>query len=116
MKMLGQIVSQIYARSSKVAVRRLLLSGIFIVFTICPYVYSEPVVKWWIASMKDMKNELSPQTDAVIAPIRGASRPAIIIDANKTYQTIVGLGSSFDHSTCYNISLLSEAQQEKVLE
>ena len=115
MKMLGQIVSQIYARSSKVAVRRLLLLGNFIVFTICPYVYSEPVVKWWITS-KDMKNELSPQTVAVIAPIRGASRPAIIIDANKTYQTIVGLGSSFDHSTCYNISLLSEAQQEKVLE
>jgi glucosylceramidase len=63
-----------------------------------------------------MKNRLSPQVDAVFAPGRRLPKSAIIIDDKITYQTIIGLGSSLEHSTCYNISLLPPSQQEKVLE
>jgi beta-glucosidase len=40
----------------------------------------------------------------------------IHINANKTYQTIIGLGSSPEHSTCYNLSLLVPTIQENVVE
>lgn len=82
---------------------------------ICPSLYSAPVVKWWISS-QDMKNKLSPQTDAILAPVRQLSKSAIVVDDQTTYQTIIGLGSSLEHSTCYNISLLPSARQKKVLE
>lgn len=38
------------------------------------------------------------------------------MNGNKTYQTIIGLGSSLEHSTCYNLSLLSPGVQEDVVE
>ncbi|MFC1793212.1 glycoside hydrolase family 30 beta sandwich domain-containing protein, partial [Planctomycetota bacterium] len=40
----------------------------------------------------------------------------VLIDDRKTYQTIIGFGSSMEHSTCYNISLLPPARQKKVIE
>ena len=115
MNSLKRILSSKYAWQSGFAVRRFLIPAISMVFTVCNCVYSQPVVKWWITS-RDMKNKLSPQADAVFASVPDSSRPVIIIDENKTYQTIVGLGSSFEHSTCYNISLLPAARREKVIE
>ncbi|UCG58555.1 MAG: hypothetical protein JSU70_03400 [Phycisphaerales bacterium] len=63
-----------------------------------------------------MKNRLSSQKDMVFAPAERSSRSAIIIDEATTYQTIIGIGSSLEHSTCYNISLLPAARKLEVLE
>ena len=115
MSRLERIISGKYARQSRIAIRRFWVPVIYLVFILYPYVYSQPVVKWWITS-QDMKNKLSPLPDAVFAAVRDSSKPAIIIDDKKTYQTIVGLGSSFEHSTCYNISLLPASRCEKVIE
>ena len=82
---------------------------------ICPCLYSAPVVKWWISS-EDMKNKLLQQTDAVFTPIRQLSKSAIVVNDETTFQMIIGLGSSLEHSTCYNISLLPPASQKEVLE
>lgn len=86
-----------------------------LVFIVCPRLYSAPVVKWWISS-QDMKNKLSLQNDAIFASVRQLSKSTIVVDDRITYQTIIGLGSSLEHSTCYNISLLRPARQKKVLE
>ncbi len=63
-----------------------------------------------------MRHKLSPQADAIFAPVQQLSKSAIVVDDETTYQMIIGFGSSLEHSTCYNISLLPPARQKKVLE
>ena len=88
---------------------------VFLLFTFHPCAYSQPVVKRWVSS-QDMKKKMSPETDAFFAPVSSMPKSAIIVDDTITFQTIIGLGSSLEHSTCYNISLLGPERQEKVLE
>jgi len=77
--------------------------------------YSQPAVKWWMSS-EDMSSRLSTQPDAVFTPTGNFVTASIYIDEKITYQTIVGLGSSLEHSSCYNISLLPRKRQEQVVE
>jgi glucosylceramidase len=52
-------------------------------------------------------------------PIRAgpARAPKVVrVDQSRTFQSILGLGSSFEHSTCYNIRLLPRSEQERVVE
>lgn len=44
-----------------------------------------------------------------------ANETVIRVDPSKTYQTIVGIGSSLEHATCYNLSRVSEADRREVL-
>jgi len=44
------------------------------------------------------------------------AKTTIHIDSARTFQSILGLGSSLEHSTCFNISRLPKDQQEKVME
>jgi len=94
---------------------RVLFLIALLVFTVCPCLYSAPVVKWWISS-QDMKHKISPQAEVDFVPESRLSKSAVLIDDRKSYQTIIGLGSSLEHSSCYNISLLRPARQKKVLE
>jgi glucosylceramidase len=69
-----------------------------------------------VSSEEDIGYRLSAQSDLAwmqAVPKRGGTR--IVIDESKTYQTMVGLGSSLEHSTCYNLSRLSEERQDRVL-
>ena len=70
-------------------------------------------VNWWLSS-EDMQHTLSEQPALVF----GTERPEadIQIDDTVRYQTILGLGSSLEHSTCYNISLLPPEEQELAVE
>jgi glucosylceramidase len=38
------------------------------------------------------------------------------VDDTVWYQSVLGLGSSLEHSTCYSLSLLPSDQRERVLE
>lgn len=89
--------------------------GILVVFAFHNLVYSQPTVKWWISS-EDMSRKLSAQPDIVFARLNSTGKTSIRIDEKTKYQTIVGLGSSLEHSTCYNISLLPREKQEQVVE
>lgn len=111
----GRIISEGFALQSRMYKSRILLLLASFVFTVCPRLYSASLVKWWISS-QDMKHKLSPQTDAIFAPVRQLPKTAIMVNDETTYQTIIGLGSALEHSTCYNISLLPPARQKKVLE
>jgi|TARA_Y100000310_G_scaffold277238_1_gene294864 glucosylceramidase len=67
----------------------------------------------WVSS-QDLTLKLSPETTVPSSEPRGSVD--IVIDPSKTYQTILGLGSSLEHSTCYNLSKLSKPEQEKAIE
>jgi glucosylceramidase len=63
-----------------------------------------------------MKKKMAAEINAVFTPVRLMPKSVIIVDDKTAYQTIIGLGSSLEHSTCYNISLLPLERQKKVLE
>jgi glucosylceramidase len=115
MNSIDRITPEGFAWQTRLCNSRELSLVAFLVFIACRSLYSAPVVKCWISS-QDMKNKMSPQTDAIFAPVSQLSKSAIVVDDRTTYQTIIGLGSSLEHSTCYNISLLTPARQKKVLE
>ncbi|MCP4258676.1 MAG: hypothetical protein GY774_14415 [Planctomycetes bacterium] len=114
MSFLNKIVSGCY-RTSKVIYRPEIILVVFLLFTISPSAYSQPVVQRWVSS-QDLKKKMSSEIDGIFTPVRSTSKSAIIVDDKIKFQTIIGLGSSLEHSTCYNISLLPPERQVKLLE
>ena len=76
---------------------------------------SAGVVQWWRSS-EDMSARLTPQTDLRFATTGRPAKGAIVVDDSTAYQRVLGLGSSLEHSTCYNLSLLPPDERERVLE
>jgi O-glycosyl hydrolase len=72
-------------------------------------------IHWWLSS-EDGASRLSPQPDLQFRRSPPPGRGTIQIDETTAYQTVLGLGSSLEHSTCYNLSLLPPAQRDKVIE
>lgn len=63
-----------------------------------------------------MTSRLSPQPEVRFVPAQRSSSTTIRVDDGITYQSVLGLGSSLEHSTCYNLSLLPADRRERVLE
>jgi glucosylceramidase len=76
---------------------------------------AETSVHWWVSSA-DMSQRLSAQTPASFLAGPGSAKATIHVDSGRTFQAILGLGSSLEHSTCYNISQLPRDQQDKAME
>lgn len=67
-------------------------------------------------SSEDMSLSLTSQSPLALGKSKSAKNADIVVNEDQTYQSIVGLGSSLEHSTCYNISKLPLPEQEKVVE
>lgn len=76
---------------------------------------AEPRVQWWVSS-SDMSSRLSAQPPLIFASGKSNATTIIHVKANRTFQSILGLGSSLEHSTCYNISRLAPERQAEVVE
>ena len=76
---------------------------------------SRASVQWWISS-RDMSKRLTPGPRLTFESEHVPTKPIIRINGNKTYQTMTGLGSSLEHSTCYNIRLLPPDVQEDAMD
>lgn len=76
---------------------------------------AQPAVQWWTSS-EDLKQKLSPQAELKFSGSKPDNEPAVQVDERTTYQSILGLGNSLEHSTCYNLSLLPPDRREKALE
>lgn len=78
---------------------------------------SPQTVQWWLSS-EDLKARLERQTDLHFGFGTGSapSGTRIEIDEASIHQSVIGLGSSFEHSTCHNLSVLPEAQRERVIQ
>lgn len=72
-------------------------------------------VQWWCSS-EDMATRLSPQPELRFSRAGRPAKGVIQVDDTTTYQSVLGLGSSLEHSTCYNLTLLPPEQRERVLE
>lgn len=75
------------------------------------------VAKVWVSS-QDMKQTLTPGNplplvDKAIAQVK---QPAIEVDPKQIYQSILGMGSSLEHTTCYNLARLGPEQMDEVIE
>ncbi|MCK6500818.1 MAG: hypothetical protein L6Q38_15185, partial [Nitrospira sp.] len=74
-----------------------------------------PAIQWWTSS-EDSRAQLTQQPHLQFVAAKGARKGAIRLEESVTFQTVLGLGSSLEHSTCYNLSLLSEEQRNRVIE
>lgn len=70
-------------------------------------------VAWWVSS-EDMQHTMTAQPALSFGP-EAPGADVRIDDANR-YQSILGLGASLDHATCYNISQLPPGEQERAVE
>ena len=104
MSSLYKIVSGFFLRPSKVLdpLKNALI--VFLLLTIHSSAYSQPVVKSWVSS-QDMKKKMVSETDLTFTPVDSFGKSTITVNDKVAFQTIIGLGSSFEHSTCYNIGL-----------
>lgn len=76
---------------------------------------SAPVVQWWLSS-EDLQARLTPQPELRFRPGRASGKGILQVDDTTTYQSVLGLGSSLEHSTRYNLSLLPADRRESVIE
>ncbi len=76
---------------------------------------SAPVVQWWLSS-EDLQARLTPKPELRFRPGRASGKRILQVDDLTSYQSVLGLGSSLEHSTCYNLSLLPADQRESVIE
>lgn len=76
---------------------------------------AQTTVESWVSS-QDMSRVLAAQEAVSLAQLAASTKPDIFIDPETTFQSILGLGASLEHSTCYNISKLAPAEQESVVE
>jgi O-glycosyl hydrolase len=77
-------------------------------------VLGQPIVEWW-SSSEDSTQRMSAQPNLHFLPGLPAGGTAVMVDPGVSYQEILGLGSSLEHSTCYNLSLLPPERREEVL-
>ena len=98
-----------------VRVRLLALSVGLLIMVLASAVQGELVVQSWVSS-SDMSQRLAAQEPLRFGPGPCSTATVIRVDPGRTFQTILGLGSSLEHSTCYNIARLPKERQAKVME
>ncbi|MCA9426646.1 MAG: hypothetical protein KC994_16320, partial [Candidatus Omnitrophica bacterium] len=72
-------------------------------------------VESWITSL-DMSRKLSKGEPLAFGDPEVGETIDIRVDPEKTHQTILGLGSSFEHTTCWNLWRLSPEKRSEVLD
>jgi len=66
-------------------------------------------------AMSGVQYQMSRQADLSFTNPSGAGVTAIDINPNVQYQNILGIGTSLEESTIYNLSLMSSAKRDEVL-
>jgi glucosylceramidase len=69
-----------------------------------------------VMSCQDGSKSLSADKPLHFGKVRKTKDPTIEVDLSNTYQSILGLGASLEHSTCENLSKLSEEKRAEVIE
>ncbi len=71
-------------------------------------------VSGWLSS-EDMTHKLSPLAPIAWGPADTPADDAIVLDPDTRYQSILGMGASFEHATCYNLSRLGDERRREVI-
>src|SRR5258708_21540901 len=76
-------------------------------------VTSQTVRSW--TSTVSLESKLSAGAPLNFKQTLPYTAASILIDEKKTYQTVLGIGSSLEHSTCFNLSSLKVDYRTEVL-
>ena len=101
-------------------VRRNILPLLAIGFGLWPITAKADVqAEVWVTT-QDLTKKLHSETPISFAKSQrgtegATTHEAIHVRREKTRQVILGLGSSFEHSTCYNLSRLDERQRQEAI-
>ena len=76
---------------------------------------ADRTVESWVSSL-DMSRTLAAQDKLAFSSAVQGQESDIVVDDSQTYQTILGLGSSLEHSTCANLWRLEPALRSEVME
>jgi len=90
------------------------LATILFVCQVCCGAESIAVESW--VSTVDLRCVLAPQPPLTFREKKAARAVAIRVDNTKTYQTILGMGSSLEHTTCANLWRLDPDTRAEVVE
>jgi glucosylceramidase len=74
-----------------------------------------PPVRCWISTV-DLKQQLAEQPPLMWQVAGHSSGNRIEVNPAETFQTMLGLGSSLEPSTCWNLSLMSASDRESTME
>jgi glucosylceramidase len=100
--------------ASRVSLFRL-LAPVLAICIVQAAVHAEMPVQWW-SSTEDLKHTLTTCAELPFSSGGPDGKPCVLVDGTATYQNILGLGSSLEHSTCYNLSLLPIDRRERAME
>ncbi len=87
----------------------------FILFYLVPTAYSEGVVQVWTTT-SDLEKKWEPDEITMLGLNQVPAIATIRIHPDQRFQTILGLGSSLEPATCYNLSLLPQDAQEDTIQ
>ena len=75
---------------------------------------AESGVAVWL-STQDGNKQLSPEPSLKMEPLRKVEAPVVVVEPAVAYQSILGLGSSWEHATCENLFKLPEDARNEVI-
>lgn len=93
----------------------LALSVLVFVVSIAPDAIAQTRARVWVSSL-DMKHTLTEKDPVAFEKKHRRRVRTIEVDPATTYQSILGIGSSLEHATCFNLSKLDAAKRERVIE
>lgn len=93
---------------------RLLIGAVCLMLWTLPAFPVEPEVMWWLTT-EDPAHRLAAQAPLAFNAEAQAPEGAVVIDEQTVYQTMLGLGASFEHSTCANLWRLAPDVRRDVL-
>ncbi len=88
------------------------------VFAATDRAVADPTAEVWVTTeslSKKLSSEPALPFYSSAASDNAAANTAIRVDPDKTYQTMLGLGASLEHSTCYNLSRLDPSQRAETI-
>jgi len=100
------------------SIHRLLLSCTFILEMVTHSVDTmaqEVTVESW-QTTSDIKQVLHPQAPIPFQSEKTTQPAQVVIDTDTTYQTVLGLGASLEHTTCANLWRLDPRTREETIE
>ena len=74
-----------------------------------------PAIRWWVSSF-DGKLQLAEQPNlSWITPAKTDKTSVVKVDSTIGFQTMLGMGSSLEPSTCWNLSRLATTEREQLM-
>ena len=94
--------------------RRIFIYLVFVLGTLPNIGYAQTQVEVW-TSTPDLSHQLSAGESVPFKKRVKRKSNIVVVDDTKEFQHIEGLGSSFEPTTCFNLSRLPEAERRKAI-